>query len=153
MTDILETYANFFDPEKSPLSKHFGERFLKLNWIVNFQKAGTLFIMFILMVVYKNFSLGAWVYLALHGSYGMCWIIKDIVYPDKSFQQKVNLIAVFMVGAVLILYWGIGFMMMVGYGDQDPSPERIFCCIFMYVIGLVLMMLSDLQKTLTLKFK
>jgi hypothetical protein len=51
------------------------------------------------------------------------------------------------------MYWGIGLMMMVGYGEQNPTPERIFCCIFLYVIGLNLMMLTDLQKTLTLKYK
>ena len=70
MSSFLESYSNFFDPEKSPISKYFGAKDIKLNWLVNFQKAGTIFIMFILMVIYRNFSLGAWVYLALHGSYG-----------------------------------------------------------------------------------
>jgi hypothetical protein len=43
--------------------------------------------------------------------------------------------------------------MMSGIADNNPSPERIFFCIFIYVIGLVLMLLTDMQKYMTLKYK
>ena len=34
---------------------------------------------------YKNYSLGAWIYTILHGTYGACWVLKDLTFPDKNF--------------------------------------------------------------------
>ena len=33
----------------------------------------------------------AWVYLALHGRYGLVWIIKDLAFPDPSWQTHVTI--------------------------------------------------------------
>lgn len=81
------------------------------------------------------------------------WCIKDYVFPDKSFQAKIRLTPLIVTATILLLYWGIGFLMMSGMADNNPTPERIFCCIFLYVIGLSLMLCSDLQKYITLKYK
>ena len=58
---------------------------------VNIHKGGLLFVFFAMMVYYENFSFAAWLYLALHGSYGMLWLLKDITFPDKSFRRKVTI--------------------------------------------------------------
>ena len=70
---ILRAYSEILDPQNSFLSH--GPKIAPLNIFINFQKAGTLLFMLLLMIYYKNFSLGAWVYLALHGSYGNFSII------------------------------------------------------------------------------
>jgi protein-S-isoprenylcysteine O-methyltransferase Ste14 len=148
---LLDLYAQYLDPWESPIGK--GPKIAPLNWFVNMQKAGTLFIMLGLMIYYRNFSLGAWVYTALHGSYGMLWIMKDYVFPDKGFQQRVSLFAIVAVCLILVLYEGCGFLMMSRFVDNNPSPERVFFCIFIYVFGVSLMLLTDLQKYITLKYK
>jgi len=56
------------------------------------------------MLYYQNFSRGAWLYLSLHGTYGIIWILKDIIFPDKTFQVKVSLIGCSCVSIVLLLY-------------------------------------------------
>lgn len=66
---LIRLYAELLDPELSILAK--GPKIAPLNIFINIQKAGTLFVMFGLMVYFNNFSLGAWVYLSLHGSYGI----------------------------------------------------------------------------------
>jgi protein-S-isoprenylcysteine O-methyltransferase Ste14 len=76
-----------------------------------------------------------------------------MVFPDKNFQQKVTTVPLLATCFVLLLYWGIGFLMMSGYADNNPSPERIFFCIFIYTIGLILMVLTDMQKYITLMYK
>lgn len=81
------------------------------------------------------------------------WCIKDYVFPDKSFQKELKLTGLLAVSVVLLLYWGIGYLMMSGMADNNPSPERISFCIIIYVIGLSLMLVSDLQKYITLKYK
>ena len=45
-----------------------------------------MFYLFGLMCYFDNFSLGAWVYLSLHGSYGLLWLAKDFVFPDPLTQ-------------------------------------------------------------------
>lgn len=150
-TDIFYKIAIMTDPIKSPLA--IGTPIIPLNYIINIQKAGTIIIMYILMLYYKNFSKGAWLYLSLHGTYGIIWILKDMIFPDKSFQVKVSIIGCSCVSIVLLLYWVIGFLMMNGYGDQNPSPRKMFSCFFIFTIGLFLMVCTDLQKFITLKYK
>ncbi|MEM8778910.1 MAG: steroid 5-alpha reductase, partial [Cyanobacteria bacterium P01_G01_bin.49] len=58
---------------------------MKTKHPINLHKGLTLFVVLGLMIAYDNFSLAAWVYLALHGSYGIMWLLKDQLYPDKSW--------------------------------------------------------------------
>lgn len=139
------------DPQRSIIA--VGPKVIPLNYVINTQKAGTIVVMFLLMVYYHNYSLGAWLYLSLHGTYGIVWILKDLIFPDKSFQEKVTIPSATATGIVLLLYWHIGFLMMRGDGDQNPSPRKIFACFFIFTIGLFLMVCTDLQKFITLKLK
>ena len=43
--------------------------------------------------------------------------------------------------------------MISGYGDQNPNPERIFGCFLLYIIGLILMIATDVQKYVQLQYK
>ncbi len=42
-----------------------------------------------MMCYFYNFTLGCWLYLALHGTYGIFWITKDCLFPDAAWQTKV----------------------------------------------------------------
>lgn len=122
--------------------------------LVNFNKGTMGIYLFILMCYYDNFSLGAWVYLALHGNYGICWWIKDRVFPDAGFGQPATFMSILLPFPVaLIPYYYIGYWMMSGTHNRDPSPERIFCAIQLYTLGVVFMMLTDAQKYLVLREK
>ncbi|MCY7391868.1 MAG: steroid 5-alpha reductase, partial [Leptolyngbyaceae cyanobacterium CAN_BIN12] len=44
---------------------------MQLKHAINLHKGLTAIFVFGLMVAYQNFTLGAWVYLALHGTYGI----------------------------------------------------------------------------------
>src|SRR5690349_8155877 len=60
-----------------------GTKFIKMAWVINFQKCLTLAYVSLLMGVTKNYSIEAYTYLALHGSYGLCWFMKHLVMPDQ----------------------------------------------------------------------
>jgi protein-S-isoprenylcysteine O-methyltransferase Ste14 len=143
--------CNFIDPVNSPLS--CGPKFIKFNWIINTQKTGTIILMSLLMYYYQNYSKGAWLYLSLHGTYGLLWFLKDMVFPDKSFQQKLAILPSILVSLFLLSYWLMGFEVMCGIGDQSPSGKKIFGCFFIFSIGNILMICSDLQKFIQLKYK
>ena len=59
-----------------------GEPIAPLSIVVNLNKGTMCIYLFALMCYFDNFSKGAWVYLALHGNYGMMWWMKDTIFPD-----------------------------------------------------------------------
>ena len=148
---FLIRLSTLVDPVNTPLA--FGPKIIKFNWIINAQKTGTIFVMLLLMKYYNNFSTGAWLYLSLHGTYGLLWFLKDMVYPDKSFQNYLAIIPAILVSLFLLSYWLMGFEIMCGLGDQNPSGKKIFGCFFLFSFGDILMMCSDLQKFIVLKYK
>ena len=148
---FLISLSTLVDPINTPLA--FGPKIIKFNWLINAQKTGTIFIMFLLMKYYNNYSTGAWLYLSLHGTYGLLWFLKDMVFPDKSFQNYLTIIPAILVSLFLLSYWLMGFEVMCGLGDQNPSGKKIFGCFFLFSFGNILMMCSDLQKFIVLKYK
>jgi len=65
---LLDFYADTLNPQKSFLA--LGPKFIPFNWVVNFHKGATIFFIYFLMWYYQNFSIGSYIYLSLHGSYG-----------------------------------------------------------------------------------
>jgi hypothetical protein len=45
------------------------------------------------------------VYLALHGTYGLLWILKSRTFPDKQWEQPVPWSLGLATWALLTLYW------------------------------------------------
>ena len=148
---LLTRLALITSPLENPFN--FGPKIFPVHIIVNLQKGSTIIIMFLLMLYFQNFSTGAYIYLSLHGSYGIIWVLKDITFPDKSMHVKTCFIPACALISLLLLYWGMGLEMMIGLGIQDPSNIRIFICFIFYSFGLVLMLCTDLQKYLILKNK
>ena len=133
-----------------------GPRPWKLAWIINFQKGGTFVFLLALMWHYGNFSTGAWIYLALHGGYGLVWLIKDVAFPDPSWQKRVTIaggIMSFLL--VLALYWVIGWMMIAHPTPEYPLPQPAWfaLCITLCLLGCVIMIAADAQKYYTLKLR
>ena len=141
------------------LSQDFlgGPRPWKLAWVVNFQKAGTFFFLGFLIWYYHNTSTAAWVYLAMHGSYGLVWILKDIAFPDPAWQVKVTIgggINAFVL--VLGWYWAFGWLLISGTVQPVyPLPDYAwFClCISLCILGSVIMIAADAQKYFTLRLR
>jgi len=130
-----------------------GPEFIPFYTIINFNKGTMMIYLLSLMYYFDNFSLGAWVYVALHGNYGLVWYIKDKTFPDAGFSRKATLISAILVPQlVLTPYYFIGYWMMSGGDTQrNPSYERIFVAIQLYCLGVVLMVLTDAQKHLVLR--
>ena len=132
-----------------------GPRPWKLAWVVNFQKAGTFVFLGLLIWYYQNGSAAAWIYLAMHGSYGLVWIMKDVAFPDASWQQRVTLgggINAFL--SVLGWYWVFGWLLISGTADPHyPLPPNAwYClCISLCILGCAIMVGADAQKYYTLR--
>lgn len=141
------------------LSQDFlgGPRPWKLAWVVNAQKAGTFLFLGALIAYYGNESTAAWIYLALHGSYGLAWIIKDMAFPDPGWQARVTFGGGFNAFALVLgWYWLFGWLLISGtVTPVYPLPDVAwYClCISLCLVGSVVMVAADAQKYFTLRLR
>lgn len=138
------------------LSQDFlgGPRPLRLSWVINAQKGATALWVGGLMWYYGNTSPAAWVYLALHGSYGICWVIKDVAFPDPRWRVKVTLGGALMaVVGVLGLYWLFPWLLISPVLGPRPAaaPWLLASAVALHTVGLSLMMAADAQRHFTLR--
>jgi protein-S-isoprenylcysteine O-methyltransferase Ste14 len=139
------------------LRDHLSEDFLggprvKAAWVINLQKGGTLPFVLTLMWHFDCFTPTALTYAALHGSYGLCWLMKDSIFPDPNWEKKITLASAFNSWALVLgLYW-IAPILIVTERIEAPVWMLLTSSV-VYVVGVVLMMGSDAQKYFTLKVK
>ena len=133
-----------------------GPQVLKFAWVINFQKTGTFFYILLLMNYYQNFSVDACVYLALHGMYGFCWMLKHFAFPDRSWEKKVTIGGGLMAFVLVLgLYWVFPYLLISGILGPDQklaSLTVLTAAISLHTLGVVIMMAADCQKYFTLKY-
>ena len=132
-----------------------GPQVLKFAWVINFQKTGTFFYILLLMNYYQNYSVAACVYLALHGMYGFCWMLKHFAFPDQSWEKKVTIGGGLMAFVLVLgLYWVFPYLLISGILGPDQkmaSLAVLTAAISLHTLGVVIMMTADCQKYFTLK--
>jgi protein-S-isoprenylcysteine O-methyltransferase Ste14 len=132
-----------------------GPRPFRFRDVINFQKAGTLPFLLVLMFIYQNFDDRAWIYLALHGGYGIIWLIKDLSFPDPAWQGRVTLGGALMAFlGVLGWYWVFGWLVVSGVASAEyPFPDAAWfaLCTLLCLIGIAIMIAADAQKYFTLQ--
>ena len=133
-----------------------GPRPWKMSWVINFQKAGTFPLMAFFIWYYgATTSTAAWIYMALHGTYGLVWLIKDVAFPDAGWQGRVTLLGGVNAFLTLLgLYWVFGWLLISGVSQPHyplPEPAWFALCISICMLGCVLMIAADAQKFFTLR--
>ena len=150
MSPLLSRYLAF----RAYMTEDFlgGPHVVKFAWSINLQKGGTLFFVLGLMAYFNVWTTTACVYAALHGSYGFIWLLKHLVFRDPGWEKMLTV-----GGAVntwllaLGLYW-IAPTIIVTQRVEQP-PLVLGAAIFLYALGVVLMVGSDVQKYFVLKVK
>ena len=104
-----------------------------------------------LMFWFDNFSTGAWIYLALHGSYGFLWLLKDRIYPDPKWEERVSIPYAILVFFALGLYWIAPYILISQ--DKVPGAPVMAAAVALNMFGTVLHFGSDAQKYFTLKYR
>ncbi len=122
---------------------------IRQRHLVDTHKFLTTFVVLGLMAVYDQWSnTTAWVYLALHGTYGMIWLIKSRTFPDKRWEAPVSIPQGIGLFGTLALYW-IAPLLIMQNGTQAPSWYTAIC-IALYTLGIFLHYTSDMQKHMVL---
>jgi len=115
----------------------------------------------VFMFAADDFSMCALLYLALHGTYGVLWIIKDVSYGDPSWARPSSLgsaIATFIFPLglyylpMLILFTPLGEVVPGGWGTTETmSPWTAFGAVVLFLFGSQLHFVGDAQKHYVLK--
>lgn len=123
---------------------------MQLRHVINLHKGATPAVVAALMWIYGNGSVAAWVYLALHGTYGLLWLLKDRIYPDRQWQQPIDWGMAIAGWMVLGLYWLAPFLL-ISSAVEVPAPI-VAAAIALNILGVFLHYVSDAQKYFTLRY-
>ena len=95
--------------------------------------------------------LAAWIYLALHGTYGLLWVCKSRTFPDKSWEERSSVVYGLMIWAGLSLYWIAPWI--VTSGSVAPAPWYVAACVALWGFGVFLHFASDMHKNIALQLR
>ena len=113
-----------------------------------------------LMFAFDQWTLAAWLYLALHGTYGMMWVAKDIAFGDPSWQGKATLgsavgVFVYPLGLYLLppllILTPLGTAIPGGWASGPLPPWLAFTSVTLFVVGAFFHFVSDAQKYFVLR--
>tara|TARA_B110000014_G_C19891429_1_gene461223 strand:- start:5 stop:628 length:624 start_codon:yes stop_codon:yes gene_type:complete len=129
---------------------------MKQKHFIDFHKGITFLYILGLIYFYSAFdNVAIWVYLGLHGTYGVLWVMKSMIFPDKSWEEDTGLIYGLVILIGLSLYWISPWIIVSGYfhdGQMTLIPNwLISVSIFSFGIGVFLHFSSDMQKYTALK--
>lgn len=123
---------------------------MKQKHFIDTHKGATAFFVLILILVYRQWNNPtALIYLALHGTYGILWVLKSRIFPDRTWEQRVSLGYGLVIWGGLSLYW-IAPWLLVARGVQAPA-WYLALCVTLYAFGVFLHFSADMQKHTHLK--
>ena len=125
---------------------------MKVATYINIHKALVIPLVLGMMWFYNNWSTEAFIYLSIHGTYSLLWLIKQSLYPDKRFDQKQPLlIGVLFIFLPLAGYYIAPYLLISRH--LTLPPYLIGLVLFLYTLGVFLHYVSDAQKYCTLQFR
>ena len=91
----------------------------------------------------------AWLYLALHGTYGVLWVLKSRVFGDKQWDKPCHLAYGGVIWGALSLYWVSPVLICVQ--DRRAPAWLLGVAVAIYSLGVFFHFASDMQKHISLR--
>ncbi len=93
---------------------------MRAHHAIDLHKVLTAPVVLTMMFAYGNFTIAAWTYLALHGSYGIMWRYKSLTFPDRQWNEPVSTAYGVQLFAGLGLYW-LAPWLLISSGAEAPG--------------------------------
>ncbi|MCX7753695.1 MAG: DUF1295 domain-containing protein [Anaerolineales bacterium] len=123
----------------------------KQKYFIDTHKGITFVVLLTMMAWFGRWeSVTAWVYLALHGTYGLLWVLKSRLFPDKQWEEDKGAAYALLIIAGLSAYWVSGLL--ITWLDVKAPAWLIGLCVSMNVFGVFFHFVSDMQKYVQLKY-
>jgi hypothetical protein len=173
-SSFLDSVFSFGERLNSALVREnpVGRPFVRMGRIINLCKGATPLAIAALMILFSSWSLQMKLILALHGSYGLFWLLKEHLFPgllfcyfvfrkflcfsfflDSSWNARVSIGGCTVIVITLFLYVSPAYFVASGISATNISETKIIVSFLLYMVGIVLMIGSDAQKNLTLEIK
>jgi protein-S-isoprenylcysteine O-methyltransferase Ste14 len=129
-----------------------GEGKLKQKHFIDSHKAATGLAVLAMMAIYGQWqNPTAWIYLALHGTYGVLWVLKSRIFPDRSWERPATWLDAAVIWGGLTLYW-VAPWLLTSRGVQAP-PWYLGLCVSLYAFGVFFHYAADMQKWAALQLR
>ena len=109
------------------------------------------FVLFLIYYFHQWDNTTAWVYLALHGSYGIMWILKSKIFPDITWETPCSVWYGLYIWGGLTLYW-ISPWVIMSYSVEN-TPMYLGICIGIFAMGVFFHYAADMQKHAHMKLQ
>ena len=124
----------------------------RISTFIDVHKALVIPLVLAMMGYYHNWSTDAFVYLGMHGSYSLLWLIKQRTYRDVRFDERRPLgIGLFFVFLPLATYYVAPYLLISRHISVPPALVGL--AVFVFTIGVFLHFVSDAQKYYTLQLR
>ena len=118
---------------------------VKQKYFIDSHKAVTPLAILAMMAIYGQWdNPTAWVYLGLHGSYGILWVLKSRIFGDRQWEQPTGWGYGLVIWAGLTLYWIAPWL--ITSRDVHAPPWLLGLSVFVYAVGVFLHFAADMQK-------
>ncbi len=125
---------------------------MKQKHFIDLNKGITFLVVLALIASYQRWeNVTAWIYLALHGTYGVLWVLKSRIFPDKQWEQATGWAYGLVIFFGLGLYWIAGWLVVAR--DVHAPAWLLAVCISVYTMGVFLHFSSDMQKFTALQLR
>ncbi len=125
---------------------------MKLKAFIDWNKGITFIVLLGMIAYYKQWeNPTAMIYLALHGTYGLMWVMKSRLFPDQQWEQKTPLWFGVTAWLALCLYWLPGWIIT---SQAIHAPAWLMAaCVSIFIFGVFFHFTSDMQKHTSLELK
>ena len=123
-----------------------------VNWIINAHKSLVIPIVLAMMWYFHNWSTAAFLYLGLHGTYSLLWLIKQAVFADKSFARPIPLWTGALTPFLPLMTYMVGAFLLIS--EHTVPPNWVFALApFLCISGVFPHYVSDAHKCLVLQLR
>ena len=126
---------------------------LRQRHFIDSSKLANAFVVLGLMALYDAWELAAaWLYLALHGTYGVLWVLKSRTFGDAQWERPTSVGYGIVIWIGLGLYW-VGPWLIVSGRSGPPGAWWYGLCVALYTLGVFFHFASDMQKHVSLTLR
>jgi len=128
---------------------------MKQAFYIDAHKGVTGLVVLAMMAWFGRFeSVTAWIYLALHGTYGLLWVWKSRVFPDSQWEQRAPLWYGLVIWGGLSTYWVAPWLLMTSSPSAAEAPPWLLgLAVMVFGVGVFLHFTSDMQKHMHLQHR
>ncbi|MGO9509997.1 MAG: DUF1295 domain-containing protein [Mycobacterium sp.] len=120
------------------------------GFFINLHKALVIPVTVAAMEVFGNFSTVMWLYLGMHGTYSILWLIKGRTYPDRRFAEQAAIwIGILFVFLPLAGYYAAPILL--AWLHPNVPGWAVALGVSTFTFGIFLHYVADAQKYFTLQ--